>query len=285
MYIREREEDFKSIHLKRVFISRDLLVRHASEVYTRVIFNKVQDEYNATLQYRSEILNKDGHENTYKVRWSVSEKVIEEFTVKINEVTIMGVCNCHKFEFVCIPCRHLHHILVLRFYVVDIPSHFIMERWTKQANRSEVLGLDGLAMNDGKSTGIEAMRISHYCRLPTELAYMLGKSEKAYDVAIDLLNQAFEQVRLVDVVELGKEHGKDVEECADIEPLVVNSSCSVLAVVANEESCASSPAKKIGDPRKFPTKGKENEIIESNSRFKSGIEMNRKPRKCKTCGG
>lgn len=55
--------------------------------------------------------------------------------------------------------------------MAEIPPYFIMERWTKQANDFEVLGPDGLAMKDGKSTGIEAMRISHYCRLSTELAY------------------------------------------------------------------------------------------------------------------
>ncbi|RZC69434.1 hypothetical protein C5167_032543 [Papaver somniferum] len=101
-------------------------------------------------------------------------------------------------------------------------------------------------MKDGKSTGIEAMRISHYCRLPTELAYMLGKSEKSYDTAMDLLNQAFELVRKNDLVELGKEHGKDVEESgADVEPLAADGLCGEPdQLVPNEEACASSPAKK-----------------------------------------
>ncbi|MCL7037084.1 hypothetical protein MKW94_030252 [Papaver nudicaule] len=95
-----------------------------------------------------------------------------------------------------------------------------------------------------------------------------------------------ERVQLIDIVELGKEHGKDVEESyTGIESVVLPQ--GVPDVVSNEESCASSPAKKIGDPRKCQTKGrksdKEKEMAEGNSRCKSGIEMQRKPRRCKCC--
>ncbi|KAI3919085.1 hypothetical protein MKW98_016638 [Papaver atlanticum] len=94
---------------------------------------------------------------------------------------------------------------------------------------------------------------------------------------MDLLNQAFELVRKNDLVKLGKEHGKDVEESgANIEPLAVDEFCG-------------EPDQLIGNPIKIQTKGrksdKEKEIVGGNSRCKSGIEMKRNPRKCKTCGG
>ncbi|KAI3969776.1 hypothetical protein MKW92_012425 [Papaver armeniacum] len=184
-------------------------------------------------------------------------------------------------------CRHLHHILIFRYYAREIPPHFIMERWTKRANRSQVLGFDGVIMKDDKS-GMEAMRISHYCQRSTELAYIMGKSEKAYDVAMDLLNQAFEKVMEIDMLELGQELGNNMEELgANVEPIVTHKSYTMNESVANDESCASSPAKKMGNPRISQTKGrksdKEKASAEGNSRFKSGIELNKKVRTCRTC--
>ncbi|XP_026405810.1 protein FAR1-RELATED SEQUENCE 5-like isoform X3 [Papaver somniferum] len=149
MYVREREEDYKSIHTKRIFASQDLLVRHASKIFTRVIFNKVHAEFNASLRYRSKIVEVDGDEHSYTVYWKVGDTV-EQFPVKINEVTKKGTCGRQNFEFKGIPCRHLHHILVSRLYVEEIPSYFVMERWKKNANKSVVLSSDHLEIKDDK---------------------------------------------------------------------------------------------------------------------------------------
>ncbi|XP_026428514.1 protein FAR1-RELATED SEQUENCE 5-like [Papaver somniferum] len=252
MYLREREEDYKSIHLKCIYVSQDLLVRHASKVYTRVIVNIVQVEFNASLRYRSKILEIDGDEHTYSVYWLIDDKTVEEFPVKIIVVTQKGTCGCQKFEFVGIPCKHLHHILVLRLYVTEIPQCFIMERWTKYANKCAVLGSNQSVIKDDKA-GIEAMRISHYCRVSTELAYMFGKSEQAYAVAMDFHNQAMEKIKETDILELRKEHGKDmqVEESeVNDELLATGSSCTTVAEIPNAISFDDTlPNMIMGDPR------------------------------------
>ncbi|XP_026378114.1 protein FAR1-RELATED SEQUENCE 5-like [Papaver somniferum] len=246
MYVREREEDYKSIHMKRIFASQDLLVRHASKVFTRVIFNKVHDEFNASLKYQSKIIEVNGDEHSYKVFWKVDEDIVEEFPLKINALTKSGTCGCQNFEFKGISCRHLHHILVSRLYETEIPPHFIMERWTINANKCAVLGSDRLEINDDK-VGIEAMRISHCCRRSSKLAYMfLGKSEKAYEMAMDFLNQAFEKAREIDNVELEKEHGEDI---------TIDQACTNAVEVPDDVSNATTAAKMIlGDPRISQTK-------------------------------
>ncbi|XP_026396112.1 protein FAR1-RELATED SEQUENCE 5-like [Papaver somniferum] len=248
MYVREREEDYKSIHMKRIFASQDLLVMHASKVFTRVIFNKVHAEFNASLKYQSTIIEVNGYEHSYKVFWKVDKDIVEEFSLKINELTKSGPCGCQNFEFKGIPCRHLHHILVSRLYETEIPPHFIMERWTKNANKCAVLGSDRLEIKDDK-VGIEAMQISHYCRRSSELAYMfLGKSEKAYEMAIDFLNQAFEKAREIDNVELEKEHGEDI---------TIDQACTTAVDVPGDVSNVTTAAKMIlGDPRISQTKGR-----------------------------
>lgn len=226
IYIRERDEDYESIHVKRIFVSQDLLVKHASEIYTRNLFIKVHEQFNASSRYRSEAVEADGDEETYRVYSFNDEVPTEQFLVKINKVTNKGVCGCQEYEFIGIPCRHLHHILVYRYYVVEIPSHFIKQRWTMYANRSSVLDNDGLVMKDHK-LGTEATRISHYCQRSTKLAYILGKSEKAYDVAMGFLDQAFEKLKEIDIDELRAEYGTDtqLEEYANDEPLETENSC------------------------------------------------------------
>ncbi|XP_026416761.1 uncharacterized protein LOC113312221 [Papaver somniferum] len=172
-----------------------------------------------------------------------------------------------------------------------------MERWTKNANKSLVLNSDRLEIKDGKA-GMEAMRIIHYCRRSVELAYMyLGKSEKAYDVAIDFLNQDFEKIKEIDIVELGKEHGQDMQKelFADVEPKSTTDqsyAASTTTEVPNDALCVSSSTNTIiGDPRISQTKGRKTEKGKENAaedlRIKSGIELSkeaRKPRICRYCG-
>ncbi|OVA01297.1 hypothetical protein BVC80_6893g2 [Macleaya cordata] len=75
----------------------------------------------------------------------------------------------------------------------------------KEANKSDVIDSDGLVMH-AQNIGTDVLRISHYIRRSTELAYMLGKSEEAYNVAMDLLKKAFEEVRVIDSNELQQEN-------------------------------------------------------------------------------
>ncbi|KAI3836726.1 hypothetical protein MKX03_007372 [Papaver bracteatum] len=115
----------------------------------------------------------------------------------------------------------------------------------------------------------------------------LGKSEKAYDVAIDFLNQAFEKVKEIDIVELGKEHGQDIgqdmhkELFADVEPKSATYQ-SYAAATATEVPndvlrVSASTNTIIGDPRISQTKGRKTEKGKANAaedlRLKSGIEL------------
>ncbi|MCL7038871.1 hypothetical protein MKW94_002165, partial [Papaver nudicaule] len=164
-----------------------------------------------------------------------------------------------------------------------------------------------LLMKDDK-VGIEAMRISHYCRVSAELAYMLGKSEAAFSVAMDFHNQAVAKIKEIYMLELGKEHGKDTEvepnvdievPDVDIEVLDVDKDSStagtsrviVVGEVPNAVPVQSTlPIMIMGDPRISVTKGRKPETAKgnatSNSRYKSGMEISKegkKPRTCKYC--
>ncbi|KAI3885295.1 hypothetical protein MKW98_002687 [Papaver atlanticum] len=124
----------------------------------------------------------------------------------------------------------------------------------------------------------------------------LGKLVKAYDVAIDFLNQAFEKVKEIDIVELGKEHGQDMQKelFADVEPKSATDQ-SYAAATATEVPndvlrVSASTNTIIGDPRISQTKGRKTEKGKANAaedlRLKSVIELSKatkKPRICRYC--
>ncbi|OVA07954.1 FAR1 DNA binding domain [Macleaya cordata] len=202
IYINERKEDYISLYNKRSVNSEDLLLHHAAKTYTMNIFEKVQFEFNAACRFRAVEVDNDGDDKKFKVQSRASNN--EEFVVKINEVTKEGVCGCLLFEFMGIPCRHLFRVFD-RLYIDEIPSHFIMKRWTKDVNRTEIIGSYGLLMHN-RHLGSEEMQIIHYYRRSTQLAYMIGKSKEAYIVAMGFLDQAFEKVKLLDDIALQSEN-------------------------------------------------------------------------------
>ncbi|KAI3838280.1 hypothetical protein MKX03_019331 [Papaver bracteatum] len=127
---------------------------------------------------------------------------------------------------------------------------------------------------------------------------------------MDFHNQAMKKIKEIDILELLKEHGKDmpVESEVNDELLATVSSCTTVAEIPNAFSfCtnrypltlnriisdtfdATLPNMIMGDPRisqtkgRNPGKGKGN--APTDSRFKSGMEISKegkKPRMCKYC--
>ncbi|OVA20657.1 zinc finger protein [Macleaya cordata] len=129
----------------------------------------------------------------------------------MNAVTKKGACGCQLYEFMGIPCKHLLPVLD-RVYANEIPPHFIMKRWTKNANRTEVIGINGLLRQDDPNGVSEAARISHYCRLSTQFAFTIGKSDEAYKAAMDFLDQAIEKVR---ELEENQQQCEGTKKCAE----------------------------------------------------------------------
>ncbi|OVA05975.1 hypothetical protein BVC80_1707g80 [Macleaya cordata] len=168
-----------------------------------------------------------------------------------------------------IPCKHLLRVLD-RIYADEIPLHFILKRWTKDANRAQIHSFDGLIAPEDPNGVSEAARISHYCRLSTEFAYTIGKSEEAYKVAISFLDQAIEKVRKLE---------EDGRQCEITEK--------------PDETCLSVTHTFLSDPHISLTKGrpkgdKGKDKTSNTGRLKSGLELSenrKKPRLCKRCTG
>ncbi|OMO50171.1 Zinc finger, PMZ-type [Corchorus capsularis] len=129
---KERREDFESRHKSRILRIGSKMEHHGALVYTKTIFNLFQDELVQSNQFIKEKISKDGSCYEYKVLSSFDSR--DSFLVRIDLSSKVGTCQCNLFEFKGILCRHILAIFHIK-NVVEIPNHFILKRWTKEANK------------------------------------------------------------------------------------------------------------------------------------------------------
>ncbi|KAF8379960.1 hypothetical protein HHK36_027426 [Tetracentron sinense] len=168
----------------------NLILKHAAKIYTRNIFEKFWHELEEIFRYKVEDGEKDGEYQTYVVKSKVG--IPEDFDVKLKLDTYEGMCGCQHFEFIGKLCRHILKVFSC-FDVDEIPTHFILKRWVKEANKARVVGTNGIVMHDIQSSS-EAMRLSHICQFSTQLACVASKLERAYKIVMETIEELFVQI-------------------------------------------------------------------------------------------
>jgi hypothetical protein len=136
---KELEDDHSTIHTLPVLETNWSIEMQARDVYTHAIFQLFQDEVVAARDRRDVVsIEQDGEVQTTRIS-DLSGKVRE---VLYNTGTKVAHCSCKLFESVGIPCSHI--IIVLkRERLNEIPSHYVLERWTKMATKKIVFDANG----------------------------------------------------------------------------------------------------------------------------------------------
>ncbi|KAL8124065.1 hypothetical protein AgCh_011898 [Apium graveolens] len=114
--VREDEEDYVIINLKRPMKMHTTLEYHASCIYTKEMFKKFQDELVESSEY---FVEKDrraceegkimGDVYTYCSCYRpISQPTRRNvYFVAFEKVSFLGMCMCRMFEYSGLPCRHL----------------------------------------------------------------------------------------------------------------------------------------------------------------------------------
>ncbi|CAL5384853.1 unnamed protein product [Camellia sinensis] len=110
------------------------IMEQAADVYTNKIFEEFQDEYVKSLEVNIEEIENDGDSTVYTVLDSDGIKVRK---VR-QECDDLVTCSCRKFEMKGILCSHCLKILRERLKFKEIPSQYILKRWTKKARSENV---------------------------------------------------------------------------------------------------------------------------------------------------
>lgn len=115
--------------------SRKGMEKHAEDIYTSTMFKKFQDELLDSLSLAIEEVTSSGNISAFKLTEEGHKKEdIVTFDCSSSTVT----CSCGKFESIGILCGHCIKVLNAK-NIFEIPSQYILKRWTKTAKEVEVV--------------------------------------------------------------------------------------------------------------------------------------------------
>ncbi|XP_038990340.1 protein FAR1-RELATED SEQUENCE 4-like [Phoenix dactylifera] len=195
----EAQEDFWSFHSKtkeRAHPSPFEL--QLADVYTRNMFEKFQIEVLGISSVFASKSEENGDIATYVVKaYEVQEKrktrrlLEKEYKVVWNTMERKVCCACRLFEFKGYLCRHALAVF-LALGVLEVPSFYILKRWTKDAKSRHVLD-EGYTVHGDCSESV-AQRFNDICVRSFKFAEEASVTKRSYDVALLSLREAFRRV-------------------------------------------------------------------------------------------
>ncbi|XP_028080652.1 protein FAR1-RELATED SEQUENCE 5-like [Camellia sinensis] len=153
-----------------------LMLTQAGDVYTKTIFEEFQDEYVGSLElYVANCVHKD--DCLVCIVKAYRQSTMRE--VKKDKDGNLS-CSCRLFEMKGILCSQVIKVFKDEMIIIEIPSQYILKRWTKLA-RAEIV-------QDYKGRDIQAdpkleqsSRYKSLCSLFTMISSQASELEKTYE--------------------------------------------------------------------------------------------------------
>ncbi|XP_077233631.1 protein FAR-RED IMPAIRED RESPONSE 1-like isoform X2 [Tasmannia lanceolata] len=199
---KEAQADFETLQSKPPLKTPSPFEAQLASVYTKGIFKKFQVEVLGMAACHSVNVQQEGETRTYTVRDLEARK---DYTVVWNGVERQISCVCCLFEFKGFLCRHAMVVLVASG-IYEIPSHYILKRWTMDVKSKPALDQGCLEMDsDCPKTAKE--RFNDLCQRSIKFAEEGSLSKESYDVALHALQEALQKV-----ITENKSHKKVAQE-------------------------------------------------------------------------
>nr|GMC68723.1 protein FAR1-RELATED SEQUENCE 5 [Ipomoea batatas] len=133
---KEVKADYDTMNTLPALKTPSPMEKQASEVYTRKIFMRFQEELVGTLTFMATKVEDEGGVTIYQVaKFGEDHKA---YCVRFNVLEMKATCSCQMFEFSGLLCRHV--LAVFRVTnVLTLPSHYILKRWTRNAKSTVTL--------------------------------------------------------------------------------------------------------------------------------------------------
>ncbi|PIA62014.1 hypothetical protein AQUCO_00200182v1 [Aquilegia coerulea] len=185
---KELEEQCETMKtLPDLFVPTPML-KQAADKYTHAVFDMFESEYKEHLMCKIE----DCGVNGMICKFEVTQEGHAKGSVTIDPSSCQVVCSCKKFEFVGILCHHIVKVLYHR-NIHDIPSRYILKRWTKEAKTEDVKEQDtDLIQAVGNAARI--MRYNQLLRKALNISIKGSTNEKVYVMAKRILDNGFKEV-------------------------------------------------------------------------------------------
>ncbi|XP_058114875.1 protein FAR1-RELATED SEQUENCE 5-like [Magnolia sinica] len=162
----------------------------AAETYTRVVFKEFQEELVRSLSYTVEEVEGGWDLKTYRVRQYWHE--IRPHTVTFNVSETRATCTCLMFESEGILCRHALKVF-LTSGVLELPSYYILERWTRNARIRDVYDQQEVIMPADLKKSV-TLRYNDLCRRAIKCAEDGATSVEVYDMAVSAIERCLKEI-------------------------------------------------------------------------------------------
>ncbi|XP_049383433.1 protein FAR-RED IMPAIRED RESPONSE 1 isoform X3 [Solanum stenotomum] len=172
----EANADFETRYEQPGLKSPSPFEKQMSTLYTHTIFKKFQVEVLGVVACHPKKENDDGENDTYRVQ---DFEVNQEFIVVWNERTSDTSCSCHLFEYNGFLCRHVMIVLQMAG-VHNIPSKYVLRRWTKGAKSREKTRQ--VTLVDSR-----VQRYNDLCQRVFELGDEGSLSQESYNIVFSVL--------------------------------------------------------------------------------------------------
>ncbi|GMI98510.1 FAR1-related sequence 2 [Hibiscus trionum] len=180
LYEMEDKADFETQNKQPLLRSVSTFEKQMSMVYTDTIFKKFQAEILGMVSCHLQKESED--EDTVIFRVDDFEER-QNFLVAWSKREFDLCCLCCSFEYKGFLCKH--SLLVLQMSgVSDIPCHYILKRWTKEAKIRQNLGEKSNRLHH------RVQRFNDLCKRAIKLGEEGSISEEAYTIALQALEEA-----------------------------------------------------------------------------------------------
>ncbi|CAF2123379.1 unnamed protein product [Brassica napus] len=189
---KEVKADYDTMNSPPVLKTPSPMEKQASELYTRKLFTRFQEELVGTLTFMASKADDDGDLGTYQVaKYGETHKA---HCVKFNILEMRANCSCQMFEFSGIVCRHI--LAVFRVTnLLTLPPYYILKRWTRNAKSSVIFDDYGLHAYDNYLES-HTVRYNTLRHKAFSFVQEAGKSLYTCDVALVALQEAAKTVSL-----------------------------------------------------------------------------------------
>lgn len=189
-YEKELEEDVQTMHSKPDLKTKLPIEKQVADIYTRKIFLKFQEEIFESLGYVANKIKEDGAIGTFKVTKYEEHRKAHVVTFNVSDKG--ASCTCKMFEYLGIICRHILKVFTIST-VTTLPSHYILERWTRNAKNRVVLDERDVAMQANRRESVN-LRYNNLCKQAIRCVEEGAASGESYDVALHALRAAWEKI-------------------------------------------------------------------------------------------
>ncbi|KAL8105212.1 protein FAR1-RELATED SEQUENCE 7-like [Apium graveolens] len=151
----ERKEDFNSFNIQAALHTKDPIEEQCRRLYTLTMFKVFQKELLECYGYVGIKLNMEGVISRYMVQKCGNGD--ERNTVAVNASNLNISCSCKMFECEGILCRHALKVFQI-MNVRELPSRYILHRWTKNAKYGILRDTDSGGGQDFKALMLWSLR-------------------------------------------------------------------------------------------------------------------------------